>query len=90
MADSIFCSSNENENAEMRKYFSSLPKFVQENIRQWKVIRELQTHVAMEKMVNHEFLNDDRSLQRSTFSDGTRVTVDFTENTYEIVYPQAQ
>lgn len=34
MADSIFCSSNENENAEMRKYFSSLPKFVQENIRQ--------------------------------------------------------
>ena len=44
----------------------------------------------MEKMVNHEFLNDDRSLQRSTFSDGTRVTVDFTENTYEIVYPQAQ
>lgn len=63
---------------------------LQENIRQWKVIRELQTHVAMEKMVNHEFLNDDRSSQRSTFSDGTRVTVDFTKNTYEIVYPQAQ
>ncbi len=60
---------------------------LEENIRQWQVIRELQRHVALEKMVNHEFLSDDRSIQRSTFSDGTQVTVNFKDNTYQIKYP---
>lgn len=62
---------------------------LEENIRQWRVIRELQEHVAMEKMVSHEFLSQDRALQRTAFSDGTQVTVNFKENTYEIRYPQA-
>ena len=62
---------------------------LQENIRQWQVLRELQQHVAMEKMVNHEMLSEDRTLQRTTFSDGTRVTVNFKENTYQIDYPDA-
>ena len=61
---------------------------LEENIRQWKVIRELQRHVAMEKMLDHKFLNDDRSEQCTTFSDGTRVTVNFRENTYRIEYPE--
>ena len=60
---------------------------LEENIRQWQVLRELQQHVAMEKMFNHEFLSEDRTVQRSTFSDGTRVTVHFKENTYQIDYP---
>ena len=62
---------------------------LEENIRQWKVIRELQRHVAMEKMVDHKFLNSDRSEQRTVFSDGTRVMVNFKENTYRIDYPEA-
>jgi phage baseplate assembly protein gpV len=31
----------------------------------------------MEEMTNHEFLNDDRSQERTTFADGTTVTVDW-------------
>ena len=45
--------------------------------------------VAMEKMVDHKFLNSDRSEQRTVFSDGTRVMVNFKENTYRIDYPEA-
>ena len=62
---------------------------LEENIRQWRVVSELQSHVAMEKMVSHEFVSEDRNVQRSAFSDGTVVTVDFAENTYEIKYPEA-
>lgn len=60
-----------------------------QNIAQWRVISELQSHVAMEKMVSHEFLNDARTAQRTVFGDGTRVTVDFAQNTYKIEYPDA-
>jgi len=42
----------------------------------------------MEKMVSHEFVSEDRSVQRSAFSDGTVVTVDFANKTYEIKYPE--
>lgn len=59
---------------------------LRENIRQWQVISELQAHVAREQMVSHEFLNDARTRQRTTFSDGTAVEVDFAENTYHITY----
>jgi len=62
---------------------------LEENIRQWRVIRELQEHVAMEAMVSHEFLSEDRTRQRTRFADGTQVTVDFKANTYQIDYPQA-
>ncbi len=55
---------------------------LQENIEQWKVLRALATRVAMEKMVNHEFLTEDRTVQRTTFSDGTQVTVNFADNSY--------
>ncbi len=61
---------------------------LEENIRQWRVVSELQSHVAMEKMVSHEFVSEDRSVQRSAFSDGTVVTVDFANKTYEIKYPE--
>ena len=60
---------------------------LQENIRQWQVIRRLQQHVAKEKMTDHLFLNEARTRQAATFADGTRVTVDFAENTYCITYP---
>ena len=61
-----------------------------ENIRQWRVISELHSHVAMEKMTDHCFLNSDRTKQRTRFSDGTQVTVDFGKNTFEILYPDGR
>jgi len=36
------------------------------------------------EMVNHEFLNESRRRQRTTFSDGTRVTVDFETKEHRI------
>ena len=40
------------------------------------------------EMVQHEFLDAARRKQRATYSDGTRVTVDFDSKEYEIAYPR--
>ena len=57
------------------------------NIRQYRVISDLHRHVAKAKMTDHRFLNAERTRQQADFSDGTRVTVDFAANTFEIRYP---
>ena len=61
---------------------------LEENIRQYHVISELQRHVAKEKMTLHRFLNEERTVQQTAFSDGTYVTVDFSAGTYDIAYPE--
>jgi hypothetical protein len=48
---------------------------------------ELFRRVATQEMVNHEFLDHSYRRQRTTFSDGTTVEVDFDGGTYEIKYP---
>ncbi|MCD8023060.1 MAG: hypothetical protein LUF30_08850, partial [Lachnospiraceae bacterium] len=63
---------------------------LQENIRQRQTLCELQKHVAMERMVNHEFLNEEGTCQRATFSDGTQVSVNFADDTWEICYGSEQ
>ena len=63
---------------------------LEENIRQWRVISELHRQVAFEKMTSHTFLSEDRARQRAVYSDGTLVTVDFAENTFEIIYPDGR
>ncbi len=63
-------------------------KALEENIRQYKIISELQHHVGKEKMISHRFLNEERTLQQTVFSDGTCVTVDFEKKTYDIAYPE--
>lgn len=60
---------------------------LEKNIRQWRVISQLHRQVAKEKMTDHQFLNKDHTRQRTVFSCGTQVTVDFAENTFEILYP---
>lgn len=45
---------------------------------------ELQQRLALVEMVNHEFLNERRSKERTTFADGTRVTVDWDAKTVDI------
>jgi hypothetical protein len=44
----------------------------------------LSQRCATKEMVNHEFLDDLHRKQRTTFSDGTRVTVDFDKKEYKI------
>ncbi len=44
----------------------------------------LHKRVALEEMTNHEFLDDKYRKERTTFSDGTTVTVDWDANTVKI------
>jgi len=51
------------------------------------LIREmaaLNTRVGLLAMTNHKFLDADRSQERTTFADGTTVTVDWKANTVDI------
>jgi hypothetical protein len=52
-----------------------------------RLIRQMATlhkRVALLEMTGHEFLNADRSRERTTFADGTTVTVDWTASTAQI------
>jgi len=40
--------------------------------------------VGLLEMTNHEFLDKSFRKQRTTFADGTTVTIDFEKNTFEI------
>ena len=44
----------------------------------------LQKRVALLEMTNHEFLNARRTRERTTFADGTTVTVDWETKAVEI------
>ena len=57
---------------------------MKENIRRCEVVAGLHEKVAKCEMVKHELLDDTGMKQRTTFSDGTTVTVDFAANHYEI------
>jgi hypothetical protein len=46
----------------------------------------LSQRCATKEMVNHEFLDDSHRKQRTTFSDGTHVTVDFNKKESKIEY----
>lgn len=56
----------------------------QEMIERCKVVADLHERVAKCEMVKHEFICNDPMVQKTTFSDGTSVTVDFSAQTYEI------
>lgn len=47
---------------------------------------ELARRCGTLEMVSHEFLDDTHRLQRTTFSDGTTVTVNFATKEYSIAY----
>jgi hypothetical protein len=44
----------------------------------------LQQRLAQVEMTGHEFLDEDRRKERTTFADGTTVTVDWDAETAEI------
>lgn len=66
--------------------FAQVPR----NIESEKELEIMQTIVALHKrvalleMTNHEFLDKDYKVERSTFADGTTVTIDRNKGTYEI------
>jgi len=47
-------------------------------------VSELHEKVAKAEMLRCELLAEDGSKQRTIFSDGTRVTVDFAQQTYQV------
>lgn len=63
-------------------------KHLDEEIERYRIVAALQERVAKCQMVKHEFLNNDWKQQRTTFSDGTVVSVDFNNNSYKIQYPE--
>ena len=56
----------------------------EETVKRCKIVSSLHEKVAKEEMVSHAFVNGDYRVQRTTFADGTRVTVDLRKGTYEI------
>ncbi|MEA3364788.1 MAG: hypothetical protein U9Q79_04025, partial [Candidatus Hydrogenedentes bacterium] len=44
----------------------------------------LAQRLGLQEITNHELLDDSAREQRTTYADGTTVTVDFEERTYEI------
>ncbi len=63
-------------------------KQLDEDIERYRIVAPLQERVAKCEMVKHEFLNNDWKKQRTLFSDGTVVEVDFNDNSYKIQYPE--
>ncbi len=53
-------------------------------IKELNTLSALNTHCVHLEMTNHEFLNDTHRQQRTTYSDGTQVTVDFDAGTYAV------
>ena len=50
----------------------------------FRTIAALHKRVALLEMTNHEFLDKDHTKERTTFSDGTQVTIDRSVGTYDI------
>lgn len=59
-------------------------KALDREIERYRVVAKLQEKVAKCEMVKHEFLDDSYKVERATYSDGTVVTVDFNNQTYDI------
>lgn len=53
-----------------------------------KELCALAKHCQFLELVNHEFLDETYRKQKTTYSDGTTITVDFDNKTYEVKYPE--
>ena len=56
----------------------------QEELSRVRTMDALNERVGLLEMTNHEFLDESRRKQRTTFSDGTTVTIDLDGETYEV------
>lgn len=57
---------------------------IEEDIKRCKVVTDLHKKVAKCEMVSHEMVACNPEIQRTMFSDGTKVTVDFGKQIYSI------
>lgn len=57
---------------------------IEDQIKRCKVVSDLHEKVAKCEMVRHEIVDGNPEVQRTTFADGTVVTVDFQAQTYQI------
>lgn len=57
---------------------------LEEDIRRCSFVSELHEKVAKAEMLRCELLTEDGSRQRTIFSDGTQVTVDFAQQSYQV------
>lgn len=57
---------------------------IEDQIKRCKVVSDLHEKVAKCEMVRHEMVDGNPEVQRTTFADGTVVTVDFQAQTYQI------
>lgn len=57
---------------------------IEDQIKRCKVVSDLHEKVAKCEMVRHEMVDGNPEVQRTTFVDGTVVTVDFQAQTYQI------
>ncbi len=53
-------------------------------IEKMNVLSELHKRVAFSEMINHEFLSDNYKVQRTTFANGIKVTVNYEDLSYKI------
>jgi hypothetical protein len=58
-----------------------------EDLERVRTLCALHRRVALVEMTRHEFLDPSRRRQRTTFADGTRVTIDLGKDQYEITPP---
>lgn len=57
---------------------------LEEKVQRSGIVQALHEQVAYCDMINHEFLQDDILIQKTTFSNGTSVTIDLHTQTYSI------
>ena len=55
-----------------------------DEIRKIEAVSSLQKELCLCEMVSHEFVNCDRSVQRTVFSNGTAVTVNYVTHEYKV------
>lgn len=55
-----------------------------ESYERCQIVAKLHERIAKCEMVSHEFIDNNYQIQRTTFSDGTTVTIDLTKQSYQI------
>lgn len=68
--------------------FEHIEMSMEEQIARTRIVCEFHEKVGMCEMVCHEFVNGNPRLQKTTFSNGAFVLVDFEKQTYEITVPE--
>ena len=78
-----------NENRYLDAILNGDPAYLDINadkdeIRKIEAVSSLQKELCLCEMVSHEFVNCDRSVQRTVFSNGTAVTVNYVTHEYKV------